>query len=128
PSHSNHRNCAYVSSAAALRAGITFSHFVQCPPQGGYVRGTPKQPIFSRIIYFRISGMITIMLPGTTHKFFQTPRFALLCCTSLLLPGCADFTSGPAPLDRTVDANLVQAHTRAGKVFCGRGWLGIFST
>ena len=29
---------------------------------------------------------------------------------------------------RQLDANLVQAHTRAGKVYCGRGWLGIFST
>ena len=44
------------------------------------------------------------------------------------LGGCADFTAGLAPLDRTVDATLVQEHARAGKVYCGRGWLGIFST
>ncbi len=45
-----------------------------------------------------------------------------------MVGGCADFTAGLAPLDRTVDPTLVQAHARAGKVFCGRGWLGIFST
>jgi hypothetical protein len=45
----------------------------------------------------------------------------------MVLGGCADFTAGPAPLERTVDAKLVQAHSRAGKVYCARGWLGIFS-
>jgi hypothetical protein len=45
-----------------------------------------------------------------------------------LLGGCADFTSGFAPLERTVDTKLVEAHPRAGKVYCARGFLGVFST
>lgn len=44
------------------------------------------------------------------------------------LGGCADFTAGFAPLDRTVDPAVVQAHARAGRVYCARGWLGVFST
>jgi hypothetical protein len=51
----------------------------------------------------------------------------LLVCVALL-GGCADFTAGFAPLERTIDPTNVQAHTRAGKVYCARGWLGIFST
>ena len=53
---------------------------------------------------------------------------ALFVALASLLGGCADFTAGFAPLDRTVDPALVQAHARAGKVYCARGWLGIFST
>lgn len=51
-----------------------------------------------------------------------------LSVTVLLLGGCADFTAGLAPLGRTVDSAQVEAHSRVGKVYCGRGWLGIFST
>jgi hypothetical protein len=45
------------------------------------------------------------------------------------LGGCAgDFTAGPAPLDNTVDPAMAQAHARVGRVYCTRGFLGIFST
>jgi hypothetical protein len=57
------------------------------------------------------------------------------CCltfvaaATILVGGCAgDFTAGAAPLERTVDPVLVQAHPRMGKVYCTRGFLGIFST
>ena len=62
-----------------------------------------------------------VNLPQRTGLF-------LCCCAAFLLAGCADFTAGFAPLDRTVDLTTVQAHSRAGKVYCARGWLGIFST
>lgn len=59
---------------------------------------------------------------------FQALCLALFCGLSFLLGGCADFTAGFAPLERTVDAKLVEAHPRVGKVYCARGFLGIFST
>jgi pimeloyl-ACP methyl ester carboxylesterase len=59
-------------------------------------------------------------------KQLMAATVLLFCVT--LLGGCADFTAGFAPLDRTVDPAVVNAHARAGKVYCGRGWLGIFST
>lgn len=55
------------------------------------------------------------------------PAFILIFGLAMLLGGCADFTAGPAPLERTVDPALVQTHTRAGKVYCARGYLGVFS-
>jgi hypothetical protein len=64
-------------------------------------------------------------IPITTPKLTLVVLFIALAS---LLGGCADFTAGLAPLDRTIDPALVQAHTRAGKVYCARGWLGIFST
>jgi hypothetical protein len=62
------------------------------------------------------------------RKSLQVCCAAAVCGVAFQLGGCADFTAGLAPLDRTVDPVQVQAHARAGKVFCGRGWLGIFST
>jgi hypothetical protein len=65
---------------------------------------------------------------GNSCKCLQLCCLAIACGLGLLLGGCADFTAGPAPLARTVDPTQVQTHSRAGKVFCGRGWLGVFST
>jgi hypothetical protein len=64
----------------------------------------------------------------SAHNLFRAVCITLLCCFAWLSGGCADFTAGFAPLDRTVDASVVRAHPRAGRVYCARGWLGIFST
>lgn len=63
-------------------------------------------------------------------RFQKCVQFCLLLvlyCVAMGMGGCADFTAGPAPLERTVDATLVQGKSRAGKVYCARGYLGIFS-
>jgi hypothetical protein len=62
----------------------------------------------------------------------NTAKQIAAAVTMLALAGltaCSDITGrGPAPLERTVDANLEQQHERCGHVYCMRGWLGIFST
>jgi hypothetical protein len=61
---------------------------------------------------------------------FKCLLLILIFALASTLGGCAvgDFTAGPAPLDNTVDPAFVQQHSRAGYVYCMRGWLGIFST
>jgi hypothetical protein len=58
-------------------------------------------------------------------------RAALTCLLlgAAALAGCAgDFTAGPADLHHTVDLSKTSARTRVGRVYCARGFLGIFST
>ncbi len=63
-------------------------------------------------------------IPSMRQLFLAMVLFVFVTMSG----GCADFTAGLAPLDRTIDPTVVQTHARAGKVYCARGWLGIFST
>ena len=72
-------------------------------------------------------------LPHCVKSLVPVRKMALITLVFVFvswLGGCGvgDFTSGPAPLEKTVDPAFVQQHSRAGRVYCMRGWLGIFST
>lgn len=70
------------------------------------------------------------MRVGSWSSMKTIKPFAMMIIVALgaVLTGCADFTAGPAPLNRTIDPKLVEEHPRVGYVYCARGWLGIFST
>jgi len=90
-------------------------HYVALPFElGNLLRNRSTKTVISQMV-------------GNRSKSLQLSCLVVICCLTMLLGGCADFTAGPAPLDRTVDPALVQTHSRAGKVYCARGYLGVFS-
>lgn len=68
-------------------------------------------------------------MAGNIIRLGRIGLLVILAVGAGTLSGCMDITGrGPAPLAQTIAADRTASHLRAGRVYCMRGWLGIFST